>query len=72
MPRVRASDSGPYDFCQECFPSEAEALEEFGDVGDGPDERGNCFAYEDDHPNYDYCDYRCCRCRKPLTEQEDF
>jgi hypothetical protein len=70
MPRIRDSTSGPYDFCAGCFPSEDEAIEEFGNVGDGPDGRGNCFTYDDMHPDYDN-DYHCHVCEKPLSEEKD-
>ena len=70
MPRVRSSTSDPYDFCRECFPSEEEALAVFGNVGDGPDGRGNCFAYEDDHPDYGY-GYACYDCKRELHEETD-
>ena len=72
MPRVRDSQSGPVDFCIEHFPvTEEEAFEEFGNLGDGPDGRGNCFAYNDDHPDYQGEGYTCHVCGKELTEVED-
>jgi len=39
--RIYTSESDALDFCRACFPSEEEALEEFGNLGDGPDDRGN-------------------------------
>ncbi len=68
MPRIYDSTSGPIDFCNECFPSEDEAFEEYGDVGEGPDGRGNCYDYRSDHPSYDCDIYTCYKCKKELTE----
>jgi hypothetical protein len=64
--RIRDSQSDPYDFCPDCFPSEAEALDEYGDNGDGPDGRGNCFCYDDEHPGYDCDEYTCHTCGRQL------
>ena len=50
--RIYTSESIPVDFCRACFPSEEEAVQEFGNLGDGPDDRGNCFAYDEAHPEY--------------------
>jgi hypothetical protein len=68
MPRIYTSCSDPLDFCQRCFPSEARAERAYGDVGDGPDGRGNCFGYDAEHPSYDGEDYTCERCGKRLTD----
>lgn len=73
MPRIYTSASDPLDFCKECFPfTEDEAFELYGDVGDGPDGRGNCFGYNDDHPPYedDPYMYRCHTCKKVLTDED--
>lgn len=52
MPRIYTSQSDPLDFCLACFPSEDEAREQYGNLGDGPDGRGNCFSYEEGaHPD---------------------
>jgi len=76
MPRIISSESYPHDFCMQCwdalYSTEEEAEEEFGDRGDGPDERGNCFAYNDDHPDYDDCDYDCDKCHEPLTSFDNY
>ena len=69
--RIYTSQSEPLDFCRECAPSEQHALEEFGDCGDGPDGRGNCFGYDEDHPSYEETDYTCEICDKKLTAQDD-
>lgn len=73
MPRIYTSASDPIDFCKKHFPSEADAEEEFGDVGDGPDDRGNCFAYEAEHPPYDDLvgEYTCEVCNCELTAEDD-
>lgn len=72
MPRICDSTSEPIDFCADCFPkSEDAAHDEFGDVGDGPDGRGNCFEYDTEHPSYEFEDYRCHRCKCQLTEDDD-
>jgi len=61
--RIYTSESDALDFCRACFPSEEEALEEFGNLGDGPDDRGNCFGYDEwDHPPYEETDYKCHAC----------
>jgi hypothetical protein len=75
MPRIFDSANNPLDFCQKCMPSEAEADEEYGDVaktGEGPDGRGNCFGWDAEHPDYEGTGYRCEKCRKLLTEQDNF
>lgn len=72
MPRIRNSKNDPLDFCIKCFPkSESFAFQKYGNVGDGPDGRGNCFAYDDDHPPYEFEDYRCEKCDKLLTENDN-
>ena len=71
MPRVCDSTSGPHDFCQGCMPDEEEAREQFGDMGDGPDGRGNCFEYEPEHPDYDGEDYQCELCGVDLYGEDN-
>jgi len=70
MPRIYTSASDPVDFHAECFPTEGDAEEQFGNVGDGPDGRGNCFAYDAEHPDYEEMGYDCHRCGEPLTSQD--
>lgn len=72
MPRICTSANDPYDFCLKCFPSEPNAKAEYGNVGDGPDGRGNCFDYDASHPGYDGEDYKCTLCRKPLESRDDY
>ena len=71
MPRIYTSASDPLDFCVDCFPDLAEADEEYGDVGDGPDGRGNCFGHNEDHPPYEDENYKCERCKKRLTAEDN-
>jgi len=73
VPRVYDSQSNPIDFCKRHFPSEKTALAKFGNLGDGPDGRGNCFGYECEHPDYtdDPDMYRCHTCKKNLTANDD-
>lgn len=71
MPRIYDSASNPHDFCRAHFPTEVEARCSFFDVGDGPDDRGNCFGYEAEHPDYDGEDYQCCVCRKTLDRRDN-
>jgi hypothetical protein len=63
------------DFCRKCFPSEAEAEAEYGDeskTGPGPDDRGNCFEYNSDHPDYEDVEYRCEKCNRLLHDKDNF
>lgn len=69
--RIYTSESIPVDFCRDCFPSEQEAIIEFGNQGDGPDDRGNCFAYGEEHPDYDEMDYTCHSCGENLTGKDN-
>lgn len=72
MPRIYTSQSDALDFCVQCFPMrESEAFAEYGDRGDGPDGRGNCFSWNDEHPDYGGDDYRCHGCGCRLSENRD-
>lgn len=71
MPRIYASNNDPYDFCVKCFPHEDEAQELYGKLGDGPDDRGNCYGYDEGHPPYEGEDYHCENCKRLLTEADD-
>ncbi len=71
MPRVYTSASDPIDFCRLCYPSEAKAQVKYANVGDGPDDRGNCFAHYADHPPYDGEDYTCETCGRKLIVLDD-
>jgi len=65
--RIYTSDNDPLDFCQDCYPeSEESAFDEFGNLGDGPDGRGNCFGYDCEHPSYDCDEYHCHKCGRLL------
>jgi hypothetical protein len=67
--RIYTSDSNPVDYCRRCFPKNEEAAFRLhGHDGDGPDGRGNCFAYDTDHPDYTDEGYECEKCGKTLTD----
>jgi len=69
MPRIYTSDSYPVDYCHRCFPkSEDIAFALHGNDGDGPDGRGNCFAYDAEHPEYSGENYKCDKCKKTLDD----
>lgn len=74
MPRICKSDNEPVDVCLSCWYNGdgcyARAKELFGNIGDGPDGRGNCFERDVEHPPYDSADYRCVFCGKKLTIQD--
>lgn len=67
MPRIRLyyaegnTDNNPLDFCKDCWD---EAVEEY---------ENNPLAEIsiDDHPPYDDTDYKCDKCHKKLTEEDD-
>jgi hypothetical protein len=70
MPRIIASNSDSIDFCKQHFPDEDVAEDIYGDLGNGPDRRGNCFSYDAEHPPYEYEEYLCDTCEIRL-ERED-
>jgi hypothetical protein len=72
MPRVYDSTSSPIDFCQDCFPDEKDAWKQYGNVGFGPDRRGNCYGYDTCHPAYEDTDYTCHTCGAPLGRKDDY
>ena len=67
--RITNGRNVPVDFCKDCEPTEESALFIFGD-GEGPDGRGNCFAYDVDHPTYNMDFYRCEVCDCVLDEND--
>ncbi len=72
MPRIYTSANDPLDFCRYCFSKvKAHAFEKYGDVGDGPDGRGNCFDYEAAHPDYGGEDYHCEKCGVILEDGDN-
>lgn len=72
MPRIRNSENDPIDFCLKCFPKdEQKAFEKYGGRETGPDNRGDCFCYDDDHPPYEFENYTCTKCNKLLTEKDN-
>ena len=73
MPRIYDSRSNPLDFCKRHFPrKESIAFTKYGHLGDGPDNRGNCFGYDAEHPDYEGTGYKCEVCKKKLTGDDDF
>lgn len=74
MPRIYNSLSEPVDLCKRCFPkTEAKAKQEYGNLGEGPDDRGDCFSYDANHPDYsdEDFDYECDKCGKKLTNKDN-
>jgi hypothetical protein len=72
MPRIYTSSNDPLDFCLLCFPEEDEADEdEELHRGEGPDGRGDCYAYDAVHPDYGFERYRCYKCGLLLTPHDD-
>lgn len=73
MPRIYSSCNDALDFCKRCFPkNETQGFVEFGSLGDGPDDRGNCFCYNADHPEYDGDPiYSCYKCGVLLREKDE-
>jgi hypothetical protein len=71
--RIYTSQSYAVDYCNRCAPkTEDKALALHGHDGDGPDDRGNCFGYDDERPAYDEDPdmvYNCHKCKKKLTEK---
>jgi hypothetical protein len=53
------------------MPEEAVADKRFGCGHDGPDDRGNCYGYEAEHPDYDGENYVCEKCGAPLTSEDN-
>jgi hypothetical protein len=73
MPRIYTSASNPLDFCLVHYPkTEQRAFKAFGNRGDGPDGRGNCFGYDAEHPPYEDGEiYHCFTCKRKLTEKDN-
>jgi hypothetical protein len=69
--RIYTSQSDPLDFCRACAPTEQEAIQKFGNLGDGPDDRGNCFTYDEEHPPYEETDYKCIACGEGLNKSDN-
>ncbi len=72
--RIFTSQNDALDFCASCFPQdEDQAFEQYGNLGDGPDDRGNCFGYDEDHPDYETLDtpYECHSCGATLTDDDN-
>lgn len=74
MPRIFDSGNSAHDFCRKCFPTEGVALTQYSDeriTGVGPDDRGNCFGYDTEHPPFEYEEYDCYACGKRLTGKDN-
>jgi hypothetical protein len=71
MPRIYTSTNDPIDFCKSCMPNEADAWNAYGMLGNGPDDRGNCYGYDAEHPPYHPSGYTCEKCRKRLDWPDD-
>jgi hypothetical protein len=71
MPRVYTSENDALDFCSRHMPGEAKARVLFGNKGDGPDGRGNCFEHGAEHPPYDDEMYRCHTCGCRLGDKDE-
>jgi len=71
MPRVFDSANNPIDFCLKHMPPEEVAKRRYGNVGNGPDGRGNCFGHDCEHPDYGGDNYRCHSCKKVLTSEDN-
>ena len=74
MPRIYDSASNPLDFCKRCFPKSEKTALKYADekkYGPGPDDRGNCFGYDAEHPDYDDTDYRCETCNRQLSSKDN-
>ena len=68
--RIRTSANDPLDFCARHAPGPVLAARRY-DSGqpDGPDGRGNCYVYDDEHPDYDG-EHRCAICRCVLGDHD--
>lgn len=75
MPRIYDSTNDPLDFCLSCWSqfaaTEEAAAKRFQGHGTGPDGRGDCFAYDAEHPDYGGEDYTCTTCSRPLTDADN-
>ena len=71
--RICTSDNSVMDFCDLCRIEEDAAFDLYGYNGDDPDGRGNCFAYDAEHPPYedDGCSvYKCYCCGSRLYDSD--
>ena len=86
MPRIYDSQNNPVDLCVKCFPTVEQAVKQYGNLGDDPD-NGNGFGYDCSHPCYEWeatndgfdnpygeispDAYRCEKCSKVLREVDN-
>lgn len=71
MPRIYTSQNDPLDFCTKCFPREDKAIALYASLGEGPDEREDCFGWNEEHPDYEDADYECVKCHRPLDDRDN-
>ncbi len=69
--RIYTSESIPVDFCRASAPSQEEELDMFNNLGDVPNDAGNCFSYDEEHPPYEETDYKCADCGEPLEAADN-
>lgn len=72
--RIYTSTDDAIDLCRPCAAQtpESAARQRWGHLGHGPDDRGDCFAYDAYHPRYDEVgdDYTCDLCGRILTNRD--
>lgn len=69
--RIYTGGNDALDFCKRCYPkTEEQAFARYG-AGEGPDNRGNCFGYDCEHPDYVGTGYRCHGCGSLLTSRDN-
>ncbi len=75
MPRIYDSTNDPLDFCALCWlkfcPTEAIAIKRFHGNGVGPDDRGDCWAFDAEHPDYQGEEYVCSTCGRELVKEDN-
>lgn len=72
--RIYTSTDHIIDLCRRCAAGldDAKAFARWGHDGDGPDDRGNCFAFDVEHPDYTDAEmgYTCDTCGRALTHRD--
>ncbi len=71
MPRIYTDTNDPIDFCQACWQlyavTETAAKQAYHGGGVGPDNRGDCWGWDAEHPDYEGDEYECYECNRHLT-----